>query len=82
MYDNADSNASFQYTVTRIENINNFTISVFNQDGYIIEDMPDWSMCLQFERHVKDDSVTLLRQIKEYLSYIFLVIGNYLYPPK
>ena len=82
VYDNEDSNSSFQYTVTRIENINNFNISVFNQDGYIIEDMPDWSMCLQFERHVKDDSVTLLRQIKEYLSYIFLVIGNYLYPPK
>ena len=82
VYDNEDSNSSFQYTVTRIENINNFSISVFNQDGYIIEDMPDWNMCLQFEHHVKDDSVTLLRQIKEYLSYIFLVIGNYLYPPR
>jgi hypothetical protein len=63
------------------QEIHRFDITVFNQDGATIEDMPNWSMCIQFEKHVKDDSVTLLRQIKEYLSYIFLVMGNYFYPP-
>jgi hypothetical protein len=80
-YDNNDSNASFEYKLSNTQEIHTFDITVFNQDGATIEDMPNWSMCIQFEKHVKDDSVTLLRQIKEYLSYIFLVMGNYFYPP-
>lgn len=82
VYDNEDSNMSFEYTLLNTQDIHSFDITIFNQDGDLVEDMPDWSMCIQFTKNAKDDSVVLLKQIKEYLSYIFLFIGNYLYPPK
>lgn len=78
-YDNLDANTSFQYKLSQNENINKFVISFVNQDGEDILDMPEWFMCVQFEKYKNDDSVTLLRQIKEYLSYIFLTIGSYFY---
>lgn len=80
-YNNDDSNSNFEYILSNTQEISNFDITVFNQDGNVIEDLPDWSMCLQFEKHVKDDTLTILRQIKEYLSYIFMLIGNFIYKP-
>ena len=35
-------------------------------------------MTLQLERHDEDITETLFTQIKEYISYIFLIIGTYL----
>ena len=80
VYDNNDSNSSFEYKLSNVENISTFTITIFDQDGNTIDDMPDWHMCIQFQKLKTDDTVALLKQIKEYMSYIFLLIGNYLYP--
>lgn len=80
-YDNLDANTSFQYKLSMNENINRFVVSFTNQDGEDIPDLGDWFMCLQFEKYKEDQTFNILRQIKEYLSYIFLVIANYIYTP-
>lgn len=80
VYDNYDANTTFQYKLVGSDTINKFTIRVMNQDGEDILDVPEWLMTLQFEKYKDDQSITLLRQIKEYLSYIFMLIANYIYP--
>lgn len=70
-YDNNDGNTSFQYKLTANENINQFVINVTNQNFEYIPDLPDWQMCLQFEKCQEDRTEILLAQIKEYLRYIF-----------
>jgi len=78
IYDNVDGNTSFQYRLTATETINQFAINITNQNGETIPDLPDWQMCLQFEKIKEDNTESLLTQIKEYLRYIFLTIANYI----
>ena len=40
--------------------------------------MGDWQLTMQLERHDEDITESLLTQIKEYISYLFLIIGTYL----
>jgi hypothetical protein len=77
-YDNVDGNSSFQYRLTATETINQFVITVTNQNFEEIDDLPDWQMCLQFQKNQEDNTESLLTQIKEYLRYIFLSIANYI----
>jgi hypothetical protein len=78
-YDNIDGNNSFEYRITATETINQFVISVTNQDFEFIDDLPDWQLCLQFTKTKEDQTESLLTQIKEYLRYIFLTIANYIH---
>jgi hypothetical protein len=77
-YDNIDGNNSFEYRITATETINQFVITVTNQDFEVIDDLPDWQLCIQFTKTKEDQTETLLTQIKEYLRYIFLTIANYI----
>ena len=77
-YDNIDGNNSFEYRITATETINQFVISVTNQDFEFIDDLPDWQLCIQFTKTKEDQTESLLTQIKEYLRYIFLTIANYI----
>ncbi len=77
-YDNIDGNNSFEYRITATETINQFVISVTNQDFDFIDDLPDWQLCLQFTKTKEDQTESLLTQIKEYSRYIFLTIANYI----
>ena len=40
--------------------------------------MGDWNLTLQLERHDEDNTESILNQIKEYIIYIYIVIGEYL----
>ena len=57
---------------------NQINIRITNQDNKEITTFGDWQLTMQLERHHEDITESLLTQIKEYISYIFLVIGTYL----
>ena len=78
MYDNIDGNASFQYKISQKDTINQINIRVTNQDNEDIITLGDWQLTMQLERHDEDITESLLTQIKEYISYMFLIIGTYL----
>ena len=78
MYDNYDGNASFQYKISQKDTINQINIRVTNQDNEEITTLGDWQLTMQLERHDEDITESLLTQIKEYISYIILIIGTYL----
>ena len=77
MYDNYDGNASFQYKISQKDTINQINIHITNQDNEDITTLGDWQLTMQLERHDEDMTETILSQIKEYISYIFLIIGSY-----
>ena len=78
MYDNVDGNASFQYKISQKDTINQINVRITNQDNEEISTLGDWQLTMQLERHNEDLTESLLIQIKEYISYIFLIIGTYL----
>ena len=78
MYDNGDGNASFQYKISQKDTINQINIRITNQDNEEISTLGDWNLTLQFERHDEDMTESLLTQIKEYMKYIFIVLGEYI----
>jgi len=78
MYDNIDGNASFQYKISQKDTINQINIRITNQDNEEISTLGDWNLTLQFERHDEDITESLLTQIKEYIKYIFIVLGEYI----
>ena len=78
MYDNIDGNASFQYKISQKDTINQINIRITNQDNEDISTLGDWHMTMQFERHDEDITESILNQIKEYIKYIFIVLGEYL----
>ena len=78
MYDNIDGNASFQYKISQKDTINQINFRITNQDNEEITTFGDWQLTMQLERHDEDITESLLTQIKEYISYIFLIIGTYL----
>lgn len=77
-YDNIDSNASFQYKISQKDTINQINIKITNQDNEDISTLGDWTLTMQLERHDEDITESILNQIKEYIKYIFIVIGEYL----
>ena len=78
MYDNIDGNASFQYKISQKDTINQINIRITNQDNEDISTLGDWNLTMQFERHDEDMTESLLTQIKEYIKYIFIVLGEYI----
>jgi hypothetical protein len=78
MYDNWDGNSSFQHKISQKDTINQINFRITNQDNEDISTFGDWQMTLQLERHDEDITESLLTQIKEYISYLFLIIGTYL----
>ena len=78
MYDNIDGNASFQYKISQKDTINQINTRITNQDNEDISTLGDWNLTMQFERHDEDITESLLTQIKEYIKYIFITLGEYL----
>jgi hypothetical protein len=78
MYDNIDGNASFQYKISQKDTINQINIRITNQDNEDISTLGDWNLTMQFERHDEDITESILNQIKEYIKYIFIVLGEYI----
>ena len=70
-YDNIDSGTSFQYKLSASNIINNFYVTITDQNNKEIPNLSDWVMSLLFSKYKNDNSLMILTQIKEYLSYLF-----------
>ena len=65
-YENQGDNL-FEYNLSNTDSINYFTVNILNQDLDYIENFPDFYMTLQFEKYKKDEMLSVLSKIREYL---------------
>ena len=72
-YDNTDGGDSFQYTISHLNSIHSFRLSVYDQNMNIIDDMPDYLMHIQFNIKRKEQIIPLLKNIIDYLKEIYLI---------
>jgi hypothetical protein len=73
IYNNDDGGDSFQYTISNLNSIHSFRLSVYDQNMNIIEDMPDYLMHIQFNIKRKEQIIPLLKAIIDYLKEIYLI---------
>ncbi len=83
-YTNSDSSNNYSYILsTNSSNqINNFTLSIIDQDLNLIDDLEDYLLHLQFIKMKKQTTETILLNMLEYIKDLFLMVGNALYPSK
>jgi len=83
-YNNEDGSNNFSHVLANNSSgqINNFLLSILDQDLNFISDISDYLLHLQFTRMKKRTSDTILLNILEYIKDLFLMIGNYIYPSK
>jgi hypothetical protein len=72
-YANSDGGDSFQYTISHLNSIHSFRLSVYDQNMNIIEDMPDYLMHIQFNIKRSEQIIPLLKAIIDYLKEIYLI---------
>jgi hypothetical protein len=65
-YDNVDGGDSFRYSLGNRDKIKYFVLSVYNQDGVTIPDMPDYFIHIQFIIRKKDETKLILNKVLEY----------------
>lgn len=81
-YNNEDAGDSFQYRLANTDSINQFTLTVMNQDLERITDFNEYILNLQFIRHKKNnDIVSVLNGILDYVREIYLMISQVLFKP-
>ena len=81
-YNNEDAGDSFQYRLANTESINQFTLTVMNQDLERITDFNEYILNLQFIRHKKNnDVVSVLNSILDYVREIYLMISGVVFKP-
>lgn len=66
---------SYRYIINN-DNIKHFTLSCYNQDGITINDMPDYSLHLQFIINKKDNTEEQNNKIIEYNRENYLILGH------
>ena len=72
-YANIDGGDSFQYTISHLNSIHSFRLSVYDQNMNIIDDMPDYLMHIQFNIKRREQIISLLKAIIDYLKEIYLI---------
>ena len=72
-YANSDGGDSFQYTISHLNSIHSFRLSVYDQNMNIIDDMPDYLMHIQFNIKRREQIISLLKAIIDYLKEIYLI---------
>jgi hypothetical protein len=75
-YDNVDGGDSFRYSLGNREKIKYFVLSVYNQDGVTISDMPDYFIHIQFIIRKKDETKLILNKVLEYNKESYLILGH------
>jgi hypothetical protein len=53
-----------------------FVLSVYNQDGVTIPDMPDYFIHIQFIIRKKDETKLILNKVLEYNKENYLILGH------
>jgi hypothetical protein len=76
VYNNDDGGDSFQYTISNLNSIHSFRLSVYDQNMNITEDMPDYLMHIQFNIKRSEQIIPLLKAIIDYLKEIYLIVAH------
>ena len=75
-YENVDGGDSFQYSITNMRNIHSFKLSVYDQNMNLIPDMPDYLMHIQFNIRRKEQIISLLKNVIDYMKELYLMLSH------
>jgi hypothetical protein len=82
-YNNEDAGDSFQYKLANTDSINQFTLTVMNQDLEQIIEFNEYILNLQFVKHkTNNDVVSVLNSVLDYVREIYLMISGVIFKPK
>ena len=56
-------------------NVKYLTLSVYDQDMNLINDLTDYSIHLQFTKYKKEQMEDIVKEIKNYMKEIYLING-------
>jgi hypothetical protein len=80
-YNNEDGRDSFQYKLSNVEQINWFTLMVYNQDNEHIPEFSDYILLLQFIKHQRDNKTdNILQMILDYIKQIYMLLTHVIFP--
>jgi hypothetical protein len=74
-YENYDGGDSFQFKMVNYGNVKYLSLSVYDQDMNLINDLTDYSIHLQFTKHKTEQVIDILKQIRDYIKEIYLING-------
>ena len=74
-YENYDGGDSFQFKMVNYGNVKYLTLSVYDQDMNLINDLTDYSIHLQFTKYKKEQMEDIVKEIKNYMKEIYLING-------
>lgn len=75
-YTNEDGGNSFQFRLNN-NTIESFSLTVVNQDGEIIPNFTEYTLCLQFTKNRIDNDVkNILQQILDFIRQIYFMVGR------
>ena len=76
LYNNIDGGDSFRYALGNRDKIKYFILSVYDQNGNTINDMPEYFMHIQFIIRKIDETKTILNKVLEYNKESYLILGH------
>ena len=76
IYENIDAGDSFRFDLGTKNAIKYFVLSMYDQDGNTISNMPEYSINLQFIIRKKDQTRDLLTRLIEYNQQNYIVLGH------
>ena len=76
LYNNIDGGDSFRYDLGNRDKIKYFVLSVYDQNGNTITDMPDYLMHIQFIIRKIDETKLILNKVLDYNKESYLIHGH------
>ena len=76
LYNNIDAGDSFRYDLGNRDKIKYFVLSVYDQNGNTITDMPDYLMHIQFIIRKVDETKLILNKVLDYNKESYLIHGH------
>ena len=76
LYENIDGGDSFRFDLGNRDKIKYFVLSVYDQNGNTISDMPDYFMHIQFIIRKVDETKLILNKVLDYNKESYLILGH------
>ena len=76
LYNNIDGGDSFKYALGNRDKIKYFILSVYDQNGNTITDMPDYFMHIQFIIRKVNETTIILNKVLDYNKESYLILGH------
>jgi len=76
LYENIDGGDSFRFDLGNREKIKYFVLSVYDQNGNTISDMPNYFMHIQFIIRKVNETKLILNKVLDYNKESYLILGH------